>query len=94
MGFIKGVALSCMKWGQWLDGSTLSWCTARLGAPPGELMYYGVDMFGKRVGFVNFNADLVDKATGKKVSRIVFARGPAVAVLILGVGWRDLCCAY
>ncbi|CAL5437205.1 unnamed protein product [Camellia sinensis] len=54
------------------DGTALSWCTAR-----------GVDMFGKRVGFVKFNADVIDKATGKKVPGIVFARGPAVAVLIL-----------
>ncbi|XP_028076173.1 nudix hydrolase 14, chloroplastic-like isoform X2 [Camellia sinensis] len=46
-------------------------------------IYNGVDMFGKRVGFVKFNADVVDKATGKKVPGIVFARGPAVAVLIL-----------
>ncbi|KAI7998047.1 hypothetical protein LOK49_LG10G00193 [Camellia lanceoleosa] len=38
---------------------------------------------GKRVGFVKFNVDVVDKATGKKVPGIVFARGPAVAVLIL-----------
>ncbi|XP_028078141.1 uncharacterized protein LOC114279971 isoform X6 [Camellia sinensis] len=27
----------------------------------------GFDMFGKCVGFVKFNADVVDKATGKKV---------------------------
>ncbi|XP_028078128.1 nudix hydrolase 14, chloroplastic-like isoform X4 [Camellia sinensis] len=43
----------------------------------------GFDMFGKCVGFVKFNADVVDKATGKKVPGIVFAHGPAVAVLIL-----------
>ncbi|CAL5400213.1 unnamed protein product [Camellia sinensis] len=43
----------------------------------------GFDMFGRCVGFVKFNADVVDKATGKKVPGIVFARGPAVAVLIL-----------
>ncbi|KAF5940181.1 hypothetical protein HYC85_021348 [Camellia sinensis] len=48
-----------------------------------QVLIQGVDMFGKRVGFVKFNADLVDKATGKKVPGIVFARGPAVAVLIL-----------
>ncbi|KAI8008100.1 hypothetical protein LOK49_LG07G01262 [Camellia lanceoleosa] len=43
----------------------------------------GVNIFGKRVGFVKFNADVVDKATKKKVPGIVFARGPVVAVLIL-----------
>ncbi|CAL5442261.1 unnamed protein product [Camellia sinensis] len=48
-----------------------------------QVLIQGVDMFGKRVGFVKFNADVVDKATGKKVPGIVFARGPAVAVLIL-----------
>ncbi|KAL5552203.1 hypothetical protein UlMin_002379, partial [Ulmus minor] len=43
----------------------------------------GVDMFGKRLGFLKFKADIFDKATGQKVPGIVFARGPAVAVLIL-----------
>ncbi|WCJ26090.1 hypothetical protein M5689_007935 [Euphorbia peplus] len=43
----------------------------------------GVDMFGQRIGFVKFKADIVDKATGSKVPGIVFARGPAVTVLIL-----------
>ncbi|KAF3964847.1 hypothetical protein CMV_010914 [Castanea mollissima] len=43
----------------------------------------GVDMFGERVGFLKFKADIVDKETGKKVPGIVFARGPAVAILIL-----------
>lgn len=40
-------------------------------------------MFGERVGFLKFKADIVDKETGKKVPGIVFARGPAVAILIL-----------
>ncbi|KAG2408332.1 Nudix hydrolase [Vigna angularis] len=43
----------------------------------------GVDMFGKRIGFLKFKADIFDKETGKKIPGIVFARGPAVAVLIL-----------
>ncbi|GJN01058.1 hypothetical protein PR202_ga18293 [Eleusine coracana subsp. coracana] len=43
----------------------------------------GVDMFGKRVGFLKFKADVVDEETKTKVPGIVFARGPAVAVLIL-----------
>ncbi|GAV79593.1 NUDIX domain-containing protein [Cephalotus follicularis] len=43
----------------------------------------GVDMFGKRIGFLKFKADIVDNETGQKVPGIVFARGPAVAVLIL-----------
>ncbi|CAK9173122.1 unnamed protein product [Ilex paraguariensis] len=48
-----------------------------------QVLIQGVDMFGKRVGFVKFKADVLDKKTGKKVPGIVFARGPAVAVLIL-----------
>ncbi|KAA8521951.1 hypothetical protein F0562_012735 [Nyssa sinensis] len=48
-----------------------------------QVFIQGVDMFGKRVGFLKFKADVIDKKTGKKVPCIVFARGPAVAVLIL-----------
>ncbi|KAL3818145.1 hypothetical protein ACJIZ3_004050 [Penstemon smallii] len=48
-----------------------------------EVLIQGVDMFGSRVGFLKFKADVIDKETGKKVPGIVFARGPAVAVLIL-----------
>ncbi|XWS38460.1 hypothetical protein CRYUN_Cryun19dG0133100 [Craigia yunnanensis] len=40
-------------------------------------------MFGKQTGFHKFKADIIDKGTGKKVPGILFARGPAVAVLIL-----------
>lgn len=48
-----------------------------------QVLIQGVDMFGKRVGFLKFKADIIDKQTGQKVPGIVFARGPAVAVLIL-----------
>ncbi|KAM5572680.1 hypothetical protein ABKV19_012630 [Rosa sericea] len=48
-----------------------------------RVLIQGVDMFGKRIGFLKFEADVIDKETGKKVPGIVFARGPAVAVLIL-----------
>ncbi|KAF8380356.1 hypothetical protein HHK36_027841 [Tetracentron sinense] len=48
-----------------------------------RVLIQGVDMFGKRIGFLKFKADVLDKETGKKVPGIVFARGPAVAVLIL-----------
>lgn len=48
-----------------------------------KVLIQGVDYFGKRVGFVKFKADVVDKETGKKLPGIVFARGPAVAILIL-----------
>ncbi|PHU28305.1 Nudix hydrolase 14, chloroplastic [Capsicum chinense] len=47
------------------------------------LIQQDVDMFGKRLGFLKFKADIIDKETGQKVPGIVFARGPAVAVLIL-----------
>jgi hypothetical protein len=29
--------------------------------------YQGVDMFGERIGFLKFKADIFDKETGKKV---------------------------
>lgn len=48
-----------------------------------KVLIQGVDYFGKRVGFLKFKADIVDKEMGKKVPGIVFARGPAVAILIL-----------
>ncbi|TKW19422.1 hypothetical protein SEVIR_4G019000v4 [Setaria viridis] len=48
-----------------------------------RILIQGVDMFGKRVGFMKFKADIIDEETKTKVPGIVFARGPAVAVLIL-----------
>lgn len=48
-----------------------------------KVLIQSVDMFGSRLGFLKFKADVIDKETGKKVPGIVFARGPAVAVLIL-----------
>lgn len=48
-----------------------------------QVLIQGVDMFGERLGFLKFKADIIDKETGQKVPGIVFARGPAVAVLIL-----------
>ncbi|KAM3343781.1 nudix hydrolase 14, chloroplastic [Capsicum galapagoense] len=48
-----------------------------------QVLIQDVDMFGKRLGFLKFKADIIDKETGQKVPGIVFARGPAVAVLIL-----------
>ncbi|XP_057520073.1 nudix hydrolase 14, chloroplastic-like [Amaranthus tricolor] len=48
-----------------------------------KVLIQGVDYFGKRIGFLKFKAEIIDKETGKQVPGIVFARGPAVAVLIL-----------
>ncbi|VAI69386.1 unnamed protein product [Triticum turgidum subsp. durum] len=48
-----------------------------------QILIQGVDMFGQRVGFLKFKADIVDEETQSKIPGIVFARGPAVAVLIL-----------
>ncbi|CAA0842271.1 Nudix hydrolase 14- chloroplastic [Striga hermonthica] len=48
-----------------------------------KVIIQNVDMFGNRVGFLKFKADVIDKQTGNKVPGVVFARGPAVAVLIL-----------
>jgi len=39
-----------------------------------------VDMFGPRVGFIKFKADVIDH-TGKPISGIVFMRGGSVAML-------------
>ncbi|XP_048131624.1 nudix hydrolase 14, chloroplastic, partial [Rhodamnia argentea] len=48
-----------------------------------RVLIQGVDMFGRRIGFLKFKADIFDKETGKEMPGIVFAQGPAVAVLIL-----------
>uniref|UniRef100_A0A2N9H951 Nudix hydrolase domain-containing protein n=1 Tax=Fagus sylvatica TaxID=28930 RepID=A0A2N9H951_FAGSY len=48
-----------------------------------HVLIQGVDMFGERVGFLKFKAEIFYKETGKKVPGIVFARGAAVAILIL-----------
>ncbi|CAN1333015.1 Nudix hydrolase 14, chloroplastic [Linum perenne] len=48
-----------------------------------QVLVQGVDMFGQRIGFLKFKADILDKETGTKVPGIVFARGPAVTALIL-----------
>ncbi|KAF2298938.1 hypothetical protein GH714_029235 [Hevea brasiliensis] len=48
-----------------------------------RVLVQGVDMFGQRIGFLKFKADIFCQQTGNKVPGIVFARGPAVAVLIL-----------
>lgn len=34
------------------------------------LLEQGVDMFGNRVGFLKFKADVIDKETGSKVCRL------------------------
>ncbi|KAI3925269.1 hypothetical protein MKX01_011799 [Papaver californicum] len=48
-----------------------------------RVLVQGVDMFGTRVGFMKFKADVIHDETGNEVPGIVFSRGPAVAVLIL-----------
>ncbi|XP_050227530.1 nudix hydrolase 14, chloroplastic [Mercurialis annua] len=48
-----------------------------------RVLIQGVDMFGYRIGFLKFKADIIDQETGQTVPGIVFARGPAVTVLIL-----------
>eukprot|EP00899_Mesostigma_viride_P005078 jgi/Mesvir1/14571/Mv05251-RA.1 len=47
-----------------------------------ELKLQVVDMFGKRIGFAKFEAVVVD-SDGTRLPGIVFARGGAVAILIL-----------
>ncbi|KAH6755766.1 nudix hydrolase-like protein 14 [Perilla frutescens var. hirtella] len=77
-------AIECSLFKQWLkniqtENGLLSDGTMSLR----QVIVQGVDMFGKRVGFLKFKADVIHKQTGNKVPGIVFARGPAVAVLIL-----------
>eukprot|EP00246_Nothoceros_aenigmaticus_P014459 TRINITY_DN5495_c0_g1_i1.p1 TRINITY_DN5495_c0_g1~~TRINITY_DN5495_c0_g1_i1.p1 ORF type:complete len:327 (-),score=52.23 TRINITY_DN5495_c0_g1_i1:203-1183(-) len=48
-----------------------------------HVVIQSVDMFGQRVGFVKFKAELVDDETGAKLPGIVTARGGAVGILIL-----------
>eukprot|EP00252_Welwitschia_mirabilis_P011365 TRINITY_DN2555_c0_g1_i1.p1 TRINITY_DN2555_c0_g1~~TRINITY_DN2555_c0_g1_i1.p1 ORF type:complete len:335 (+),score=73.87 TRINITY_DN2555_c0_g1_i1:65-1069(+) len=48
-----------------------------------KVVIQNVDIFGERVGFLKFKADVFDNTTGKKLPGIVFARGGAVAILIL-----------
>lgn len=48
-----------------------------------RVIIQSVDMFGQRVGFVKFKAEVTDDATGKMLPGIVFARGGAVGILML-----------
>ncbi|KAJ7563048.1 hypothetical protein O6H91_03G094700 [Diphasiastrum complanatum] len=48
-----------------------------------RILIQSVDMFGNRVGFVKFKAEVVDRETGAKLPGIVFARGGAVGILML-----------
>lgn len=48
-----------------------------------KVLIQSLDMFGERVGFLKFKAEVVDKATGSKLPGIVFARGGAVAILMV-----------
>ncbi|XP_074304045.1 nudix hydrolase 14, chloroplastic-like [Silene latifolia] len=76
-----------------IDSSLFQQWLKNLNSEKGALVYgslslnkviiQGVDYFGKRVGFLKFKADILDKEIGQKVPGIVFARGPAVAILIL-----------
>ncbi|KAL5186498.1 Nudix hydrolase 14, chloroplastic [Glycine soja] len=77
-------AVECSLFKQWLhnlqtENGVLADGTLALR----QVLIQGVDMFGKRIGFLKFKADIFDKETGKMVPGIVFARGPAVAVLML-----------
>jgi len=48
-----------------------------------NILIQSVDMFGQRVGFVKFKAEVVDDLSGAKLPGIVFARGGAVGILML-----------
>ncbi|KDP25561.1 hypothetical protein JCGZ_20717 [Jatropha curcas] len=77
-------AIDSLLFKQWLKNLQSETGILATGAYSLErVLIQGVDMFGQRIGFVKFKADIYDKETGKKVPGIVFARGPAVAVLII-----------
>ncbi|CAI9093866.1 OLC1v1029456C1 [Oldenlandia corymbosa var. corymbosa] len=77
-------AVECSLFKQWLKNiQTETGMLANGEMLLKQVLIQGVDMFGNRVGFLKFKADIFDKETGQKVPGIVFARGPAVAVLIL-----------
>ncbi|KAK6158100.1 hypothetical protein DH2020_005414 [Rehmannia glutinosa] len=78
------IAIECTLFKQWLKNIQTETGLLSNGAMSvRQVIIQGVDMFGNRVGFLKFKADVIDKETGSKVPGIVFARGPAVAVLIL-----------
>eukprot|EP00850_Spirogloea_muscicola_P001515 SM000005S17312 [mRNA] locus=s5:1356241:1366812:- [translate_table: standard] len=54
-----------------------------LGCTLRRITIQSVDMFGQRVGFVKFKADIYDNETKSKLPGIVFARGGAVGILML-----------
>ena len=47
-----------------------------------SLTIQSVDMFGPRVGFIKFKADITD-SSGTNIPSIVFMRGGAVGMMIL-----------
>jgi len=42
-----------------------------------------VDMFGPKVGFIKFEAEVYDRTTGEKMPSIVFMRGGSVGILVI-----------
>ncbi|XP_047946161.1 nudix hydrolase 14, chloroplastic isoform X2 [Salvia hispanica] len=77
-------AIECSLFKQWLKNiQTENGLLSNGDMYLSQVIIQGIDMFGKRVGFLKFKADIVHKQSGNKVPGIVFARGPAVAVLIL-----------
>ncbi|KAH0645963.1 hypothetical protein KY284_033847 [Solanum tuberosum] len=84
MAFVVRNAIESSLFKQWLKNiQTETGLLANGAMSLKQVLIQGVDMFGERLGFLKFKADIIDKETGQKVPGIVFARGPAVAVLIL-----------
>ncbi|KAB1217137.1 Nudix hydrolase 14, chloroplastic [Morella rubra] len=82
--FRRGSAINSSLFKQWLKNlQTESGILANSAMSLKRVLIQGVDMFGERVGFLKFKADILYEETGYKVPGIVFARGPAVAILIL-----------
>ncbi|KAH0742409.1 hypothetical protein KY290_035452 [Solanum tuberosum] len=84
MAFVVTNAIESSLFKQWLKNiQTETGLLANGAMSLKQVLIQGVDMFGERLGFLKFKADIIDKETGQKVPGIVFSRGPAVAVLIL-----------
>ncbi|KAG6467238.1 nudix hydrolase 14, chloroplastic-like [Zingiber officinale] len=76
-------AVNSFVFKQWLKNISSETGLLAGGLSLRQVYIQGVDMFGRGVGFLKFKANIVDKETQTKIPGIVFARGPAVAVLIL-----------
>ena len=48
-----------------------------------SITFQSIDMFGSRVGFIKFEAEVYDRTTGERMSGIIFMRGGSVGILVI-----------